>query len=111
MTNSMRKSSNIVSLKRWQAVQEEIQAQKKRIARFTRYCYLRWGRTEEWEQDLAALTEVLVQEWAHKLVFGSPIPERIRPIAEAYRDLHPKEVQQYVNELKRMHPSPGGTAP
>ena len=78
MTSSAQKNSNVVNLKRWQADQKEIQAQKKRIARFRRYCYLSFPTVEEWEQDLAALTEELVREWAHKLVFGGPIPAHLR---------------------------------
>jgi len=98
MTNSP--SPNTVNLKRWQTDQEEIRARKKRIERFRKNCYVPMARTEDWEEDLAKLTEILVREWACKLVYGGSVPDRIRPMAEAYCDLHRREVEQYVNELK-----------
>jgi hypothetical protein len=92
----------VINLKRWRARQKWSDDVKKRVARFRRsgaYA-LPWGFTRECDEDIAKLTEDMVRQWALKLGYSAPIPERIRPFAELYHQLHPQEVADEVNFMK-----------
>jgi hypothetical protein len=97
----MSDQSSVINLKRWQADQRWNEKQKRRIERFRFHLFMPWVRNEEWEEGLVPLTERLLNGWAGKLACGTPVPERIRPLAETYLSLHREEIERELEWMRK----------